>query len=80
MKIYQKLLNQFKGEPSIEELQQREERETIQLSIAQKETMIKELEARGHKWENFSNDGTKRGINFDKIRAFLRGSKGAKRV
>ena len=70
--------NLFKSEPSIEELQQREERKNLELSIQQKQTLINELEARGKKWQEFSSTGTKVGINWDKIKAFVRGSKGGK--
>jgi PAB1-binding protein PBP1 len=69
----------IEGEPSLEELQQREERKSLELSIQQKQTLIKELEARGRKWEQFSVNGKKSGINFEKIRAFLLGTKGAKK-
>jgi len=74
-----RLKNPFKSEPSLEELQEREERVTTQLSIAQKEALIKQVEAQGRKWEHFSEDGTKSGINYSKIMAFLRGSKGGRR-
>lgn len=71
--------NPFKEEESLEDLQQREEVVTTQLSIAEKETLIKKVEAEGKKWEMFSEDGTKKGINYQRILAFLRGSKGGKK-
>jgi len=74
-----KFKNPFKTEPSLEELQEREERVNLQLSIAQKEALIKKVEMQGKQWQNFSSNGKKSGINFDKIRAFLRGTKGGKK-
>lgn len=68
--------NPFKEEPSLEELQEREERVTTQLSIAQKEALIKKVQAEGRRWEEFSRDGTKSGINYERIMAWLRGTKG----
>jgi hypothetical protein len=68
--------NLFKSEPTLEELQEKDERESLQLSIAQKEAMIKQLEAKGRQWQHFSANGKKSGISWDKIRAFLRGNKG----
>jgi hypothetical protein len=70
------LKNPFKTEPTLEQLQDKEERLSIQVSIAEKESMIKKLEAQNKRWQEFSNNGKKSGINFDKIRAFLRGNKG----
>ncbi len=70
----------LQGEPSLEELQQRDERYSLELSIAQKQALIKELEAKGRKWEQFSTTGTKAGINWESVRAFIRGSKGGKKV
>jgi nitrogenase molybdenum-iron protein alpha/beta subunit len=74
-----KFKNPFKTEPSLEELQEREERATLSLSIAQKEALIKKVEAQGRQWQQFSSNGKKSGINFDKIRAWLRGNKGGKK-
>lgn len=71
--------NPFKQEPTLEELQEQEERKTLQLSIAQKEMMIRKLEAEGKKWQHFSVDGKKSGIQWDKVRAWLRGTKGGKK-
>jgi hypothetical protein len=71
--------NPFKTEESLEQLQEREERVTLQLSIAQKEAMIKQLEAKGKQWQHFSTNGKKSGISFEKVRAWLRGNKGGKK-
>lgn len=79
MGVFTKLKKTFQGEPSLEELQRRQEIKTVELDIKQKEVLIKELEARGRKWEQFSVDGTKKGIDFSKIMAFIRGSKGSKK-
>lgn len=70
--------NPFKTEPTMEELQEREERVSLELSIAQKQSLIKQVEARGKQWQNFSSNGKKSGISWEKIKAFLRGTKGAK--
>ena len=69
------LKNPFKEEETLEQLQEREERVTLQYSIAQKEAMIKQVEARGRQWQQFSDNGKKSGISFEKIRAFLKSSK-----
>lgn len=71
-----KFKNPFSEEPSLEELQAREERVSTQLSISQKEALIKRVEAEGRKWEDFSNNGRKSGIRYEKIMAWLRGTKG----
>jgi len=71
--------NPFVEEPTLEELQDREERKTLQLSIAQKDALIKKLEAEGRKWQEFSTDGTKKGISYERVMAWLRGTKGGKR-
>lgn len=76
MSLFSKFKKSFQGEPSMEELQQRDERYSLELSIAEKQALIKELEAKRRKWEQFATDGTKKTISWDKIRAFLRGSKG----
>lgn len=68
--------NPFKQEPTLAELQEKEERVSLQLSIAQKEALIKKVEMQGKQWQQFSSNGKKSGVNFDKIRAWLRGNKG----
>jgi hypothetical protein len=70
-----KFKNPLHSEPTLEELQEREERVSVQMSIAEKEAAIEKLHAQGKHWKEFSADGTKRGINWDKIKAFLRGFK-----
>ena len=74
-----KLKNPFATEPTLEDLQEREERINLQLSISQKEALIKKVEAEGRRWEQFSTDGTKRGIDYQKIMSWLRGTKGGKK-
>lgn len=66
------------GEPSLEQLQEQEERRSVQLSIAQKDALIKELEYRGKRWQEFSDNGQKSGISWEKVKAFVRGNKGGK--
>jgi hypothetical protein len=69
-----KIPNPFKSKPSLEELQQRDEYASVELSLAKKKALIKELEARGgrDKWKEMSDDGTKKGINFSRIIAWLK--------
>jgi hypothetical protein len=74
-----KFKNPFKQEPTVEELQEREERASLELSIAQKQALIQQVEAKGRQWQQFSSNGKKSGVNFDKIRAWLRGTKGGKK-
>jgi hypothetical protein len=73
MKI--KLKNPFKEQPSVEELRQQEESLILQQSIAEKKMMIQKLEAEGKHWSEFSTNGKTSGINWEKIRAFIRGRK-----
>lgn len=67
--------NPFKQEPTLAELQERDERVSLELSIAQKQALIKQVEAKGKQWQQFSNNGKKSGLDFNKIRAWLRGTK-----
>ena len=68
----------FKGEKTPEEveaenalLEAKEKNIGYKLSIAKQEELIKELEARGRKWQDFSNNGKKSGLNFDKIKSWI---------
>lgn len=63
----------IEGKPTLEELQEREEREEYELSHAKREALIAELRARGRKWQQFSNNGTKSGISWERVKAFIRG-------
>ena len=54
-----------------EKLEAQDRNVGLKLSIAKQNAIIKELEARGKKWEDFSNNGKKSGINFEKIRAWF---------
>jgi hypothetical protein len=73
-----KFKNPFKSEPTLAELQEKEERISVQESIAEKEAMIAKLHAQGKRWEEFSTNGKKSGIDWSKIKAFIRGNKGGK--
>lgn len=64
----------IQGEPTLEELQEREERRSVELSIKEKEALIAELEYRGRRWQEFSRNGRKDGISWEKIKAFVKGS------
>jgi hypothetical protein len=64
----------LKSKPSLEELQRRDEYAEVELSLAKKKALIKELEARSYqgKWKEMSDDGTKKGISFQKVIAWLK--------
>ena len=64
----------LKSKPPLEELQRRDEYAEVELSLAKKKALIKELEARGgkDKWKEMSDDGTKKGLNFSRIIAWLK--------
>jgi hypothetical protein len=54
-----------------EKLEAQDRNAGYRLSIAKQNELIKELEARGKKWEDFSNNGKKSGINFDKVKSWF---------
>ena len=54
-----------------EKLEAQDRNVGLKLSIAKQNAIIKELEARGKKWEDFSSNGKKSGINFDKIKSWF---------
>jgi hypothetical protein len=64
----------LKSKPPLEELQRRDEYAEVELSLAKKKALIRELEARGgkDKWKEMSDDGKKSGINFSRIASWLR--------
>jgi hypothetical protein len=70
-----KITDFFKGDPSPEELEARDERLSTELSIAKKRALIAELNKREKDWRDFSKDGTKAGISWEKIMAWFRSSK-----
>ena len=59
----------FKQEPSLADLQERDETLDTKLSIAQKQAAIRELEERGGRgfWKSFSSNGQKSGIDFGRV-------------
>ena len=72
------IMDIFKGPKSTEEIEadndklEAQDRNTgYRLSIAKQNALIAELEARQKKWQDFSNDGTKKGINFDKVKSWI---------
>jgi len=69
------IFNEPKSASEIEEDNERlkleDEQVGYKLSIAKQNALIKELEARGKKWQDFSNNGKRSGISIDKIRAFF---------
>ena len=66
--------NPFKKKPTMEELQQRNEYADQELSLKKKQALMRELEQQGgkDKWKEMSSDGTKKGISFQKIMAWLK--------
>jgi hypothetical protein len=68
------ILDSFKSKPSLEELQRRNEYTEVELSLAKKKALIKELEAKSYqgKWKEMSDDGTKKGISFQKVITWLK--------
>jgi len=54
-----------------EKLEAQDRNVGLKLSIAKQNAIIKELEARGKKWEDFSSNGKKSGINFEKIKSWF---------
>jgi hypothetical protein len=66
--------NPFKKKPTMEELQQRNEYADQELSLKRKQALMRELEQQGgkDKWKEMSSDGTKKGISFQKIMAWLK--------
>ena len=54
-----------------EKLEALDRKAGLNLSIAKQNELTKELEARGKKWQDFSTNGTKAGIVWDKVRAFF---------
>ena len=68
------ILDSFKPKPSIEELRKRNEYKDEELSLAKKDAMMRELKQKGgkEKWKEMSDDGTKKGINWSRIIAWLK--------
>ena len=64
----------LKSKPPLEELQRRDEYAEVELSLAKKKALIRELEARGgkDKWKEMSDNGKKSGINFSRVWAWLK--------
>lgn len=67
--------NPFKQEKSLAELQEIQERRHVEMQIAEEEELIAKLHAQGKRWQEFSNNGKRSGIDFSKIKAFIRGNK-----
>lgn len=62
------------GKKSLTQLQEDDDRLTTELSIARKRALIRRLDEVGGQgaWKMFSSDGTKRGVNFDAVKKWLR--------
>ncbi len=63
--------NPFAHKPSISELQERDEYKSVEVSIAEKEALIRELRNRGMKPNDFSTNGKASGISWDRIKNWL---------
>ena len=61
----------FTEPKSTEELEAENERKGLELSIAKQNELIEELKVRGRKWQDFSTNGKKSGVVWDKVRAFF---------
>ena len=70
-----KFKNPFKTEPSLEELQERQERDTYELDHVRTEALIAKLNAEHKRWQEFSTNGKKSGFDMSKALAWLRGNK-----
>ncbi len=64
----------FKSEPSLSELQERDDFLTTKLSVTRKQALINELEGKAGKgsWKLFSDNQKKSGINFKAVWNWLR--------
>lgn len=64
----------FKRERTLTELQEDDERLDTEVSVARKRALLRMLNARAGEgsWKSFSNDGTKRGISWDRVWAWLK--------
>ena len=69
-----KVSNPFAHKPTFEELQQKNEYASEELSLKKKQALMRELEERGgrDKWKEMTDDGTKKGINWSRILQWLR--------
>ena len=72
------IMDIFKEPKSTEEIEAENEKLAAQdtnagyrLSIAKQNAIIKELEARGKKWQDFSDNGKKSGLNIDRIKSWF---------
>ncbi len=64
-------LNPFKSQKSLEELEEENDRQELELSIAQKKALIAKLKARGADPNHFK-DGKKGKFNFASITNWLK--------
>ena len=64
-------LNPFKSQKSLEVLEEENDRQELELSIAQKKALIAKLKARGADPNHFK-DGKKKGFNFGAITNWLK--------
>ena len=70
-----KFKNPFATQPSIEEMQEREERDNFEMNHAKAQALIAKLDAEHKRWQDFSPNGKKSGVNWDSVRAWLKGNK-----
>ncbi len=64
----------LKSEPTLAELQEKDDYLTTKLSVTRKQALINELEGKAGKgsWKLFSDNGKKSGISFSKVLAWLK--------
>lgn len=62
----------FKAKPTLSELQEEDDYLTTKLSVKRKMALIDELEGKGQRWQDFSENKKKSGINFSRVMAWLK--------
>ena len=67
-------MNLFKRQKTLAEIQEEDELAAANLSLTKKRAMIYRLERQMGKgsWRNFSDNGKRSGVNFGRVRAWLR--------
>jgi len=70
-------MSMFRRPKTLAELQEEDERLDTEVSVARKKAMIRQAERQAGKgsWRMFSDNGRASGINWQRMMAWLRGSK-----
>jgi hypothetical protein len=74
-----RIKNPFKEEPTLEELEERQLRDTYNVEHIKAEAVINKLRAENKRWQDFSSNGKKSGFSMEKALAWLRGNKGGRK-